>query len=237
MVAQAKTHLDEEVAAGEHTQEEADQKLADITERITDSVNNGMPARGDHGPGGGRPAGRRRHRHHRRADPRPALDSVGHVRHAARRADRVPPPGPTMARPSLGSGHGASAGHQRRRDPRSRSPRPGRGPGRRRPRGRGGRSRLRRQRHRRLDRPLRPVEPPAGAAGRAAGPPGHRGLGPRRPARHVRAGRRCSAASVASSTPWCRASTPGPTPAGSSCTRAPSAPPSPPRTSVSGPWP
>ncbi len=55
MVAQAKTHLDEEVAAGEHTQEEADQKLADMTERITDSVNNGMPARGDHGPGG-RPA-------------------------------------------------------------------------------------------------------------------------------------------------------------------------------------
>ena len=52
MVAQAKTHLDEEVAAGEHTQEEADQKLADLTERITDSVNNGMPARGDHGPGG-----------------------------------------------------------------------------------------------------------------------------------------------------------------------------------------
>ena len=55
MVAEAKTHLDEEVAAGEHTQEEADQKLADVTERITDSVNNGMPARGDHGPGG-RPA-------------------------------------------------------------------------------------------------------------------------------------------------------------------------------------
>jgi hypothetical protein len=52
MVAQAKTHLDEEVASGEHTQAEADQKLADLTQRITGSVNNGMPARGDHGPGG-----------------------------------------------------------------------------------------------------------------------------------------------------------------------------------------
>lgn len=55
MVAQAKTHLDEEVASGEHTQAEADQKLADMTTRITDSVNNGRPARGDHGGGGGRP--------------------------------------------------------------------------------------------------------------------------------------------------------------------------------------
>ena len=52
MVAEAKTRLDEKVAAGELTQEEADQKLAELTERITDSVNNGMPARGDHGPGG-----------------------------------------------------------------------------------------------------------------------------------------------------------------------------------------
>ena len=52
MVAQAKTHLDEEVASGEHTQAEADQKLADVTQRITDSVNNGVPARGDRGPGG-----------------------------------------------------------------------------------------------------------------------------------------------------------------------------------------
>jgi polyhydroxyalkanoate synthesis regulator phasin len=56
MAAQAKTHLDEEVASGEHTQAEADQKLADLTQRITDSVNNGMPARGDHGPGGRPPA-------------------------------------------------------------------------------------------------------------------------------------------------------------------------------------
>lgn len=47
MLADLKAHLDEEVAAGEHTQEEADQKLADATERITDSVNNGMPERGE----------------------------------------------------------------------------------------------------------------------------------------------------------------------------------------------
>lgn len=47
MLADMKAHLDEEVAAGEHTQEEADQKLADATERITDSVNNGMPERGE----------------------------------------------------------------------------------------------------------------------------------------------------------------------------------------------
>ncbi len=56
MVAELKTHLDQEVASGEHTQAEADQKLADATTRITDEVNNGRPAGGDHGPGG--PGGR-----------------------------------------------------------------------------------------------------------------------------------------------------------------------------------
>lgn len=59
MVAQMKTHLDEEVASGEHTQAEADQKLADATTRITEQVNNGMPAggrgHGGHGPGGQAP--------------------------------------------------------------------------------------------------------------------------------------------------------------------------------------
>jgi hypothetical protein len=54
MVAQLETHLAEEVASGEHTQEEADQKLADATTRITDHVNNGMPA-GGRGPRGGAP--------------------------------------------------------------------------------------------------------------------------------------------------------------------------------------
>jgi hypothetical protein len=51
MVAQFKTHLDEEVASGEHTQAEADQKLADATTRITEQVNNAMPT-GGRGPGG-----------------------------------------------------------------------------------------------------------------------------------------------------------------------------------------
>ncbi len=52
LVAEAKTHLDERVTAGDLTQEEADQRLADLTTRITDGVNNGLPARGDHGFGG-----------------------------------------------------------------------------------------------------------------------------------------------------------------------------------------
>ncbi|MEI6401842.1 MAG: hypothetical protein WCP59_06605, partial [Actinomycetota bacterium] len=43
LVAEAKAHLDEEVASGEHTQAEADAKLAEITARITDRVNNGKP--------------------------------------------------------------------------------------------------------------------------------------------------------------------------------------------------
>jgi len=45
LVAKAKQHLDEEVASGEHTQAEADAKLAEITARITDRVNNGKPDR------------------------------------------------------------------------------------------------------------------------------------------------------------------------------------------------
>jgi polyhydroxyalkanoate synthesis regulator phasin len=46
MVAERAARLDESVAAGELTQEEADQKLADATTRITDEVNNGRPQRG-----------------------------------------------------------------------------------------------------------------------------------------------------------------------------------------------
>lgn len=57
IVADFKAHLDEEVASGEHTQAEADQKLAEFTSRITDIVNGvlpqGMPGMpdgdGDHG--------------------------------------------------------------------------------------------------------------------------------------------------------------------------------------------
>ncbi len=46
MVAELETHLDEHVASGELTQEEADAKLAKATEKITDLVNNGRPDRG-----------------------------------------------------------------------------------------------------------------------------------------------------------------------------------------------
>ena len=47
MVAEVKTHLDEEVTEGDLTQAEADTKLADATTRITDGVTNGFPERGD----------------------------------------------------------------------------------------------------------------------------------------------------------------------------------------------
>jgi len=58
MVAALKTHLDEEVASGEHTQAEADAKLAEFKTRVTEMVNQtGMPhgkgGRGDHGGGHG----------------------------------------------------------------------------------------------------------------------------------------------------------------------------------------
>lgn len=57
IVADFKAHLDEEVANGEHTQAEADQKLADFTSRITDIVNGvlpqGMPDGGPDGDGDG----------------------------------------------------------------------------------------------------------------------------------------------------------------------------------------
>ncbi len=57
-------HINEEIASGELTQEKADAKLADLTSRITDMVNNPRPAegpggRGGHGgPGGDRGPGR-----------------------------------------------------------------------------------------------------------------------------------------------------------------------------------
>ncbi|MDO8392020.1 MAG: hypothetical protein Q7V57_16205 [Actinomycetota bacterium] len=54
LVAELTAHLDEEVAAGEHTQAEADAKLAEATTRITEMVNNTqpMPAEGGRGQGG-----------------------------------------------------------------------------------------------------------------------------------------------------------------------------------------
>jgi hypothetical protein len=41
LVAEAEAHLDEKVAEGGLTQEEADERLAEITEQITDRVNDG----------------------------------------------------------------------------------------------------------------------------------------------------------------------------------------------------
>ena len=54
MTAQMKTHLDEEVASGEHTQAEADAKLAEFTARATEMVNQAGGPQGGHkgGPGG-----------------------------------------------------------------------------------------------------------------------------------------------------------------------------------------
>ena len=46
LVADAKSHIADEVASGEVTQAEADQKLADRTDRITAMVNGDLPARG-----------------------------------------------------------------------------------------------------------------------------------------------------------------------------------------------
>jgi hypothetical protein len=44
MVADLQAHLDEEVASGEHTQAEADEKIADANERITAMVNGEKPS-------------------------------------------------------------------------------------------------------------------------------------------------------------------------------------------------
>lgn len=57
MKAALKTHLDEEVASGEHTQAEADAKLAEFTANLDTMVNRVGPAGGaegrGHGPRGG----------------------------------------------------------------------------------------------------------------------------------------------------------------------------------------
>lgn len=62
MVAEVTAHFAEEVAAGEHTQEEADARIAEATTRITDMVNNGAPAGGP-GMGGPGMGGRGHHGH------------------------------------------------------------------------------------------------------------------------------------------------------------------------------
>jgi hypothetical protein len=51
LVADAKSHIDDRVASGDITQAEADQKLADLTDRITAMVNGELPLRGPGGPG------------------------------------------------------------------------------------------------------------------------------------------------------------------------------------------
>ena len=56
LVASATTHINQEVADGEITQAEADQKLADLTQRVTDRVNNPKPQAGAQG---GQQGGRR----------------------------------------------------------------------------------------------------------------------------------------------------------------------------------
>ena len=54
LTADFKAHLDEEVKSGEHTQAEADAKLAEFTTRLDDMVNGVRPVggKGGHGPGG-----------------------------------------------------------------------------------------------------------------------------------------------------------------------------------------
>ncbi len=54
IAAEMNKHLDEELASGEHTQAEVDQKKADVVQHATDMVNNAMPkgGPGGHGPGG-----------------------------------------------------------------------------------------------------------------------------------------------------------------------------------------
>ena len=51
LTAELNNHIADEVASGELTQEEADAKLADLSTRITDMVNNPRPAEGPGGPG------------------------------------------------------------------------------------------------------------------------------------------------------------------------------------------
>jgi hypothetical protein len=53
MVAELQAHLDEEVASGDHTQAEADEKIADANDRITAMVNGEAPSGP---PRGGGPA-------------------------------------------------------------------------------------------------------------------------------------------------------------------------------------
>lgn len=53
IVANIKTYIAEELASGEITQAEADKKLANVTTKVTEMVNNVRPARGERGQGRG----------------------------------------------------------------------------------------------------------------------------------------------------------------------------------------
>ena len=55
LVASATNHINEKVASGDITQAEADEKLANVTERVTERVNNPRP---EGGPRGGQGAKR-----------------------------------------------------------------------------------------------------------------------------------------------------------------------------------
>ena len=62
MIAEFSAHLDEEVASGEHTREEADAKLAEFTANVEEMVTKTRPARGEMGPRGeGGPRGHHGH--------------------------------------------------------------------------------------------------------------------------------------------------------------------------------
>lgn len=51
MVANIKTYIAEELASGEITQAQADKKLANVTTKVSEMVNNVRPARGERGQG------------------------------------------------------------------------------------------------------------------------------------------------------------------------------------------
>ena len=61
LVASATNHINEEVASGELTQAEADEKLANVTDRVTERVNNPRPEGGPRGGQGAKrgPAGQK----------------------------------------------------------------------------------------------------------------------------------------------------------------------------------
>ena len=56
VVADRTTKINQAVTDGRLTQTQADEMLANLQQRVTDFVNNAMPARGDHGPMGEPPA-------------------------------------------------------------------------------------------------------------------------------------------------------------------------------------